>query len=464
MACKFTNNLIARTNNEDIDIESVDVKFEFEKEKSLTIQMKFRRSTIKGYKMINFHSILIGILAGSYPALFMSALKPIETLKGIKTSSRSQFNLRDTLILMQFTATFVLLVGGLVIYQQMEYVRGKDLGYQKEHVLTIAVRDRALYEHYENLRADWLRNPDVTSVTHTEWLPSSINQRARITEWEGGEGSAALQVHWTQTDYDFIDVFGVELAAGRNFDRAIAGDVEDGYLINETAVQAFGWTLDSVIGKRFFHNGRDRKVIGVMKDFHLQSMHHAIGPLMINIGNSRPAYIALRIQPHDISKTLNTVLHSAEQISGLPLQYQFLDDRFDDLYREDIRLGTTFNFFALLTMIIAALGLFGLAAYTAETRKKEIGVRKVLGASTESIFILLNKKISLLVITSAVLAAPVALLVMQKWLEGFAYRVDIGAHVFILAVMISFFVTVLSVGYQTVKAALVNPVNSLRYE
>ena len=330
--------------------------------------------------------------------------------------------------------------------------------------VTDAVREQSLSEQYESLRTDWLRNPDVISVTHTEWLPSSINQRARITEWEGSQGAAALQVHWTQTDYDFIDVFGVELAAGRNFDRAIASDLEDGYLINETAALAFGWTLDSAVGKRFSHNGRDRVVIGVMKDFHLQSMHHAIGPLMINIGNSRPAFIALRIQPHDISETLNTVLHRAQQVSELPLQYQFLDDRFDDLYREDIRLGTTFNFFTLLTLIIAALGLFGLAAYTAETRKKEIGVRKVLGASTESIFVLLNKKISLLVITSAVLASPVALLVMQKWLEGFAYRVDIGAHVFILAVMISLLVSLLSVGYQTVKAALVNPVKSLRYE
>jgi putative ABC transport system permease protein len=408
--------------------------------------------------------VVIGLASGSYPSLFMASLKPIRTLQGKVKDVKSKFGLQQILITAQYTATIALITCGFVIYQQMQFVHNKDTGYDRDHVLTFQPAEFMPSQQYQTFREELLRNPNIQSVSTSSALPVNIEASSTINDWEGSSDDAEVPVYQIAVDYSFLEVFGIELAAGRSFSRDIAGDAESGYLINETAARALGWNPEEAVGK-YLSRGEDEKtVIGVVKDFHMHSMHLAIQPLMIGLNTDIIGYVSAKISPENVPQTIHYVNESYAKISPYPLDYSFLDQKFEQLYNDDERLGHTFVFFAVLALIIASLGLFGLAAYAAEQRTKEIGVRKVLGATVTNILTLLSTDFLKLVVFGFLIAIPISWYGMNQWLADFAYRIDIGPGIFALSGATALVIALLTVSRQSIKAALTNPVDSLRRE
>ncbi|MFK7845073.1 MAG: ABC transporter permease [Rhodothermales bacterium] len=410
--------------------------------------------------------ILVAGISGSYPAFLMASLHPIEVLKRKKGGSTSGFSMQNTLVVGQFMASIVLVTCGYVIYQQLNYVRNSEMGYDREHILNIALHgnDNELSSNIKYVQESLLRNAAVSGVTAARSLPTNISMQQSITEWEGSDVDDELPLHVNPVDYNYEEVFGIQLVAGRSFSPDVTTDGDTACLINETTAKALGWTAEEAIGQSFRHDRKMRIVIGVMKDFHLHSMHHAIKPLLFYLDNgSRFKYISAKVSPGNLPETISFVRSTVQESSAFPFEYQFLDENFDQLYAQDARLGKTFSFFTILAFLIASLGLFGLAAYAAEQRTKEIGVRKALGASSRSIVVMLSKEFALLVLIASCLATPIAYFATQRWLEGFAYSITVGPKVFIMATLITLTIAILSVGYQSLKAAFANPVRSLRF-
>ena len=405
--------------------------------------------------------LVVSLFAGSYPALFMSALRPIHVLKGALGRGVRRSRLRSLLVVGQYTISIVLVIGSLVIYQQLRFIQNKELGYDREHVVVMPIRDRAVRQNTETIKNELRRHADVISVSTSSHLPARIASSTTVERWEGSSEGDELAIYQANIDYDFLDVFELELAEGRNYSRDFPSDTVGAFLLNETAVKALGW--DTAIGKQFHYWRTDGPVIGVVKDFHMHSLHQPIQPLMLRLGGW-VRHLSVKIRPQDIPGTLDFLEETMAQFSPYPFEYEFLDETFDQLYKTELRLGEAFGYFTLLALLIASMGLFGLAAFAAERRTKEIGVRKVMGASVPGVILLLSKGFTKLVAVAFVLAAPVAYFAMNHWLEDFAYRVDLSWPIFVVAGLAALLVSWLSVGYQSMKAARVNPVESLRYE
>lgn len=408
--------------------------------------------------------VLVGLLSGSYPAFLMASLRPVQVLVGKGDRRAGHFRLQRLLIVGQYAVSIALVVGSFVVYQQMQYVQHKDVGYDREHVVSVRVNDEAVRENYSAIREEWLRDPQIIATTYSVHLPIEIESRAEISGWEGSSEDDRLTAYINNSGYDFLDVFGMELAAGRSFEREMTMDVTSASLINETAARSLGWTPEEAIGKHFMADGDEKIIIGVLKDFHMHSMHMRIMPLVIVFDPNFMGYISAKVRPENLSGTLALFEQTIKQFTPYPFEYQFLDDRFDQLYKRELRLGETFGFFTILALLIASLGLFGLAAYAAEQRTKEIGVRKVLGATVANIVTLLSKDFLKLVLIGFVIAIPIAWYAMTQWLQDFAYRIEIGPGVFLLAGLVAVLIALATVSWLSVRAAVANPVNSLRSE
>ncbi|MEM8488718.1 MAG: ABC transporter permease [Bacteroidota bacterium] len=418
--------------------------------------------------------VIVGFVSGSYPAFFMSGLKPIDVLKGKLNTRHSRFSLQRLLIVGQYTASMVLIACGFAIYQQLHFIKNKDLGYDLEQVVTIRIQqeNHQLRNGLDRVREAWLENPNVSAVTASSTLPVYVDWQSEISGWEGSNPEEVLPIYMNAVDHNYLQLYGIELTTGRDFSVDVSTDEVAAAIINQSAARTLGWTPEEAIGKQF-KMGRvasTRTIIGVAEDFHAHSMRSEIRPYVFYLASEKTDlaasvnYLSAKIHPDDLQGTLASMRASLRDISPYPVEFRFLDDRFAQLYHADESLGKTIGFFTFLALIIASMGLFGLAAYAVERRTKEIGLRKVLGAPVATLTHMLLKDFVWLVLIAALVATPIAYLTMQYWLEGFAYRIEIGPGIFLTTIALTFTVALFTVGHQTLKAAFANPVQSLRHD
>ncbi|WP_222930303.1 ABC transporter permease [Larkinella punicea] len=399
------------------------------------------------------------LVSSIYPALLLSSFEPLKALKGKVSARLTDAVFRKILVVTQFAFTVILISGTLIIGNQLEYIRSKELGYDKSHVFSFYMRD--MQRHYEVVKADLLNQPGITDVTRSNGNIVSIGMQTGSNEWDGKEMGETMMMRPMAIDKNFISFFKMKLKAGENFTGSVTDTTH--FILNETAVKAA--RLTNPVGKRFKLWNKEGIIIGVVKDFHFDSMKQKIEPSIFFYYPNDAGRIFIKTTGKDAA----SAIASAERLwkrynAEFPFNYAFLDQTFDDLYKTEQRTGTLFNVFATIAIVISCLGLFGLVAYTAQVRTREIGVRKVLGATVPGIIGLLAKDFVKLVLIAIVLAVPVAWYAMDQWLEGFAYRIDMNGWVFALAGLLALAIALLTVSFQSIKAALMNPVKSLRSE
>jgi putative ABC transport system permease protein len=399
-------------------------------------------------------TLLVGLAAGAYPALVLSSFQASAVLKEHAATGRRSSRLRDALVVGQFAASVALLVCALVVSGQLRFIQDQKLGYDREHVVVIPIREPGAAAKADVLKAEFLRLPEVESASRTSGLPTNIRSRMINQKLITDRGETITSAyHFDYVDENFLDVFKIELAAGRN----LSPGEENAILINEEFARTAGW--QDPIGKEL-HKAR---VVGVVKDFHFQTFHTPIEPLaLIPLSGNM---LAVRVRPGDVSAMVARLRQVFEAtVQSQPWDFSFFDDEYDALYRKERRAGEIFGAFAALAVFIACLGLLGLAAFAVERRTKEIGIRKVLGASAPRLAVRLSREFVGLVLLANVIAWPVAYYAMSRWLQSFAYRISLGLGTFFLAAVGALAVALLTVGTQTLRAASANPVESLRYE
>lgn len=346
-------------------------------------------------------------------------------------------------------------------------MQNKNMGFDKEQMLVINFRsDPTVQQHIESIKAAFMNHPEVVGASASMTTPDTppLNWYAQAEMENGKMRNASLDAYLV--DYDFLNNYKIEVVTGRAFSKAFATDSTEAFLLNEAAVSYLGWSSnDEAIGKRFIQNGKQGQVIGVIKDFHHRSLHRSIEPLAMQMDRRYLERLSLRIKTENIIGAVAELERMWKKlVPHRPFEYAFLDQRLDQHYQAEVHIGQVFRSFSLLAIFIACLGLLGLVAYTAQQRTKEIGVRKVLGASASRIVLLLLKEFVMLIALAFVVAVPIAYFSMNYWLKNFAYRIEISWGIFLIAGSLTLAIALLTVSYQSIKAALTNPVDSLRYE
>lgn len=426
------------------------------------------------YGVLIIITLVVGFLSGSYPAFYLSGFTPVSILKGQKGSGGKGGNLRRILVILQFSIAIVLIISTLSISNQLDFMLNSDLGFQKEQIVVVPVNGGEFREDIEPFKQALLTNSNIKTVTGSTLLPSRIGMYNNVT-WEGAAENESIALIQNKVDYDFLDTYEIQIVKGRNFSNEHSTDLLDydredlagAVLLNEEAVNRFGW--QDPIGKKVIQTfGSERyyfNVVGVFKNFHFASLHNKIRPLNFFLRPAFPRRISVKIEPNDVQ---NTVAHIQETWNKFnpqyPFDYYFLDETFERSYRSETKLRTLFSYFSILSVFISCLGLFGLSAFAAEQRTKEIGVRKVLGASISNIILLLSKEFTKWILVANLIAWPVSWLYLRSWLDEFAYQTDIAWWIFIYAGSLALVIALLTVSSQAIRAALTNPIKALRYE
>jgi len=418
---------------------------------------------------LSLSPLVIGFIAGIYPAIFMSSFKPVVTLKGLFKTGGTDFSFRRVLVVTQFSISIILIITTMIVYQQLHYMQRKSLGFDKEQMVIIPYNS-SLKEQYESFRTELLTNSNIKNSCRTSRIPTGRlldNMGAYVSSGDSMT-PVTTDIKFVSVDYDFVPAYHIQMLAGRNYSREFGTDTA-GFVLNETATRAIGWkSAEEAVGKDFKYGNQKGHVIGVISDFHFESMHQKIEPMVFVMFPPRVSYfnnLSVKISTANTSAALAAIESTWKKfIPDTPFEYSFLDENFDKLYQSEQRQGFIFTTFACIAIFIACLGLLGLSAFTISQRVKEIGVRKVLGANISGIVALLSKDFLKLVMIAALISFPVSWYAMNNWLKDFAYRIHLQWWVFLTAAIVALMVALVTVGFQAIKAAIANPVKSLRTE